>query len=50
MDNYSTSFSYLDTIFGTDKKYNAFRSKQRAEKAEKAAAGVVEGSKSVKVE
>jgi methylsterol monooxygenase len=45
MDNYSTSFSYLDTLFGTDKKYNAYRAKQRAEKAEKNAEG-----KSVKVE
>ncbi|KAK4058028.1 C-4 sterol methyl oxidase [Microbotryomycetes sp. JL221] len=28
-DCYSTSFRYLDRIFGTDQKYHAFRSKQR---------------------
>ncbi|SCV68548.1 BQ2448_669 [Microbotryum intermedium] len=35
-DCYSTSFRWMDTIFGTDKKYHAFRSNQKAEKAAKA--------------
>lgn len=29
---FSTSFRYLDSIFGTDKKYHAFRAEQRAKK------------------
>ncbi|KDE05431.1 methylsterol monooxygenase [Microbotryum lychnidis-dioicae p1A1 Lamole] len=38
-DCYSTSFRWLDALFGTDKKYHAFRSNQRAEKAAKKAGG-----------
>ncbi|KAM0755726.1 C-4 methylsterol oxidase [Meredithblackwellia eburnea MCA 4105] len=30
---YSTSFRYIDYIFGTDQKYHAFRDKQKAAKA-----------------
>jgi methylsterol monooxygenase len=29
---FSTSFRYLDTIFGTDKKYHEYRAQQRAKK------------------
>ena len=29
---FSTSFRYLDNIFGTDKKYHAFRAEQKAKK------------------
>jgi len=40
---YSTSFRHLDYLFGTDKAYRAFRSKQRAEK--KSAQEAVEAKK-----
>ncbi|SCZ90552.1 BZ3500_MvSof-1268-A1-R1_Chr1-3g02060 [Microbotryum saponariae] len=38
-DCYSTSFRWMDTLFGTDKKYHAFRSNQKAEKAAKKVGG-----------
>ena len=33
LQNYATSFRYLDFIFGTDNKYRAYRAKVAAEKA-----------------
>lgn len=36
---FSTSFRYLDNIFGTDKKYHAFRAEQREKKAALRAGG-----------
>ncbi|KAG8901416.1 C-4 sterol methyl oxidase, partial [Tulasnella sp. 403] len=37
-NNYSTSFRYLDYIFGTDDKYRAYRKRVAAEKAKASAA------------
>lgn len=36
LQNYSTSFRYLDFIFGTDDKYRAYRKRAAAEKAKAA--------------
>jgi len=35
-DNYATSFRWWDTIFGTDKKYHAYRARVKAAKAKAA--------------
>ncbi|KAG8871913.1 C-4 sterol methyl oxidase [Tulasnella sp. 331] len=49
-NNYSTSFRYLDFIFGTDDKYRQYRERAAAEKAKaSAAAGGVKLSKAQRV-
>ncbi|KAF8530071.1 C-4 methyl sterol oxidase [Hysterangium stoloniferum] len=49
-NNYSTSFRYLDYIFGTDNKYRAYKARVAAEKLKSTKSGVSEETWKKKVE